>query len=76
MHKAKKFLGKVAAAATGVMATAGAALADGTGITVDYSGATSGLMAQAQSAITAALPIIGALLGVGVAIKLYKRFAK
>lgn len=45
-------------------------------LTVDYSGVTTGVYTQLQTALTAGLPIMGALLGLMVGIKLYRRFCK
>ena len=67
----KNVLAVVSAMAIAVMCAVPAFATD---LTVDFSGATTGLYTQAQAAITAALPVLGALLGVSLAIKLYKRF--
>ena len=45
-------------------------------ITVDYATVATGLGSQAQTAVTAALPILGAILGIVLGVKLFKRFAK
>lgn len=45
-------------------------------ITVDYSGITAGLETQFGAALTAAMPILGIIMGVYLGVKAYKRFAK
>lgn len=45
-------------------------------ITVDYATAATGLVSQATGAVTAAMPILGGILGVVLGIRLFKRFAK
>lgn len=67
---------KVSAVVTAVAASATSAFATDGGITIDYSGVATGILAQVGTAITAALPVAGAIMGIAVAWKLYKKFAK
>ena len=43
---------------------------------VDYSAAVTGITSQVTTALTAALPIMGIVLGIYAGVKLFKRFAK
>jgi hypothetical protein len=70
----KKFL-KVGALAAAAVSAAVPAMAD-TGINIDYSGAVTAILAQVSTAITAALPVLGAMLGIYIGVKIFKRFAK
>lgn len=45
-------------------------------MTIDYAGIVTGITDMLSPAITAALPIAGTILGIGVAWKLFKRFIK
>lgn len=63
----KKIAGALVAVAVPSMAFA-------EGITVDYTSIGTGLLAQASSAITAALPVVGTIMGITLGYKLFKRF--
>ncbi|RII31594.1 MAG: hypothetical protein CXR30_01925 [Geobacter sp.] len=65
---------KLLAIVAGLSAVASNAMA--ADITVDYSTIATGLMSQASTAITAALPVLGAILGIVLGVKLFKKFSK
>lgn len=67
---------KFLAPAVAVVASASSAMADTTGVTVDYSAAVTGITGQITTALTAALPVMGIVLGIYVGVKIFKRFAK
>lgn len=43
---------------------------------LDFTGMTAAVTAEVGPAVTAALPIAGTILAVGIGVKLYKRFVK
>ena len=45
-------------------------------MTLDYTGIVNAITAMLEPAITAALPIGGTILGVGIAWKLFKHFTR
>jgi hypothetical protein len=45
-------------------------------MTIDYTGIVAAITAVISPAVTAALPIAGTILAVGIAWKLFKRFCK
>lgn len=45
-------------------------------MTIDYTDIVAGITGMLSPAITAALPIAGTILGVGIAWKIFKRFTK
>lgn len=76
-NSVKQFAGKLAVAAFGgAAASALSASPSHAAITVDYSGITTGLETQFGAALTAAMPILGIIMGVYLGVKAYKRFAK
>lgn len=70
----KKFVTAVAAGVSGALAAVPSFAA--TDITVDYTTAASGILSQATTAITAALPVLGAIVGVTIGVRIFKKFAK
>ena len=59
-----------------VLASAVAAMADTTAVTVDYTAASATIMTQIGTALTAALPIMGAVLAIVLGVRIFKKFAK
>ena len=65
----KKKLALILPLALGFTATASHAA-------VDFSSLTSGLVTQVESAATYVLPVVAALIGIGLILKLIKKWAK
>jgi hypothetical protein len=74
-ERLKKVGSCLVAASVSVVSVAASAMAD-TGVTVDYSGAATAITGQIGTAVTAALPVMGIVLGIYVGVKIFKRFSK